>query len=539
MSRLISMDFIEICNSRNIIQILQYLKGHNMSLITGYNLVVLNGNLELIKWFLTLDIRLYNKISIETFKELILNSDKEILEHLLVKSNYYTNMINEIINNEFREGRIDLLNILIDIIPSSKKYINRNIIQILKVLVHEDNLEALVWLNHNFKHILYTFDDYMLYFIAFQKNYNNLALWLVNLDVKAILNYNANNVFLKACKSGYLELAIMFNKLYNINNYIDCFNLCCSAGMLETATWLYSIVETPIEIGYINACTCGKLDIIEWLLSIDQDTIDILEGIKIICKNNDDYTLSYVLEYLGKKITINDIMDLFNYGDRITYVILNTLEDRGELGETYRMFYNNRRLSYYILTKYPSIRLDFTPYLKLYIIEGYNELCLEIYNNHRDDINITFSDICDLFTRLALSTVIYKNIELLNLLYNLNSSAVDSVVDEVFTSACENSYIDVAMWLYNKYIGRYNVAIDRYNIITSFSIIKPLDIIGGVYIDEVEDCSICMTIISDSITECRHQFCYRCLNKWYLKNPTCPICRTGLHFCSNILLPLA
>ena len=109
-------------------------------------------------------------------------------------------------------------------------------------------------------------------------------------------------------------------------------------------------------------------------------------------------------------------------------------------------------------------------------------------------------------------------------------------MDEVFTSACENSYIDVAMWLYNKYIGRYNVVIDRYNIITSFSIIKPLDIIGGIYIEDVEDCSICMSTVSNSITECRHQFCYRCLNKWYLKNPTCPICRTGLHFCSNLLM---
>lgn len=527
------MDFIEICNHRNIIPILEYLKAHNTTLINGYNLVVLDGNLELIKWFLSLDTRLYNTISITNIHKLILNSNNDILEWLLENTNsIYTNIIHNIINSEFREGRLELLENLVDI-QSVRKYINRNIISILKVLICENLLDALVWLNINFKNILYTFDDYSLYFISFRKGYSEIGEWLIGLDVKPIYNYNANNVFIKACVSGYLELAKMFYRLYSISNILECFNSTCSEGRLDVAMWLYSINNiNDLQTAYIDACNGGKLDVIEWLLSIDEGCIDIISGIRSVSKNNDEYTLTYLLEHLGERITINDLMELFNYSDRIRYVVLNTLDNRGELGEMYGIFSNNRELCYYIVTNYPSIRLDFTPYLKLYIIEEYNELCLEIYNNHLEDIHIEYSDICSLFTTLALYT---NNTELLELLYNLNSVAVDSIADSIFISVCENSYIDVAIWLYNKYIGRYNVVIDRYNMITSFGIIKPLDIIGGVYLEAIEDCSICIDTYSDSITECRHQFCYECLNKWYLLKRTCPICRSILHFCSNLL----
>ncbi len=75
-------------------------------------------------------------------------------------------MIHDIINNEFRDGRLDLLEHLVDI-QYIRKYINRNIIPILKVIVCGNSLDVLVWINNNFKNIFYTFDNYILYFISF------------------------------------------------------------------------------------------------------------------------------------------------------------------------------------------------------------------------------------------------------------------------------------------------------------------------------------------------------------------------------------
>jgi len=46
-------------------------------------------------------------------------------------------------------------------------------------------------------------------------------------------------------------------------------------------------------------------------------------------------------------------------------------------------------------------------------------------------------------------------------------------------------------------------------------------------------CSICLSNILDNnfcITNCNHNFCYDCLNKWFDKKKiSCPMCRTNIN----------
>ena len=52
---------------------------------------------------------------------------------------------------------------------------------------------------------------------------------------------------------------------------------------------------------------------------------------------------------------------------------------------------------------------------------------------------------------------------------------------------------------------------------------------------DVSECSICLINTPDSITKCNHYYCYECINKWYTKNNTCPICRKPFY---DVIQPL-
>ena len=54
-----------------------------------------------------------------------------------------------------------------------------------------------------------------------------------------------------------------------------------------------------------------------------------------------------------------------------------------------------------------------------------------------------------------------------------------------------------------------------------------------------KDCSICFNTLQDDttcITNCNHEFCIDCIDKWVNKNKTyCPLCRQQLkeYYCNN------
>ena len=46
----------------------------------------------------------------------------------------------------------------------------------------------------------------------------------------------------------------------------------------------------------------------------------------------------------------------------------------------------------------------------------------------------------------------------------------------------------------------------------------------------IEECAICFEALSndDYVLKCKHRFHKRCLNKWLLRQTTCPMCRERL-----------
>lgn len=44
------------------------------------------------------------------------------------------------------------------------------------------------------------------------------------------------------------------------------------------------------------------------------------------------------------------------------------------------------------------------------------------------------------------------------------------------------------------------------------------------------ECPVCYTNDATRRLICTHSFCDSCVKEWYLKNPTCPMCRRSLYF---------
>lgn len=53
-----------------------------------------------------------------------------------------------------------------------------------------------------------------------------------------------------------------------------------------------------------------------------------------------------------------------------------------------------------------------------------------------------------------------------------------------------------------------------------------------IYLDYIDDCSICRENKCNVQTSCNHTFCESCIKIWLKTNNTCPCCR---HFIANTL----
>lgn len=62
---------------------------------------------------------------------------------------------------------------------------------------------------------------------------------------------------------------------------------------------------------------------------------------------------------------------------------------------------------------------------------------------------------------------------------------------------------------------------------TSFSFIKNIFKFGQPNACETEECSICVDDLNTRITRlpCSHVFHSKCIDKWFIRNSSCPLCR--------------
>ena len=115
---------------------------------------------------------------------------------------------------------------------------------------------------------------------------------------------------------------------------------------------------------------------------------------------------------------------------------------------------------------------------------------------------------------------------LLEIKPDINISAYN---DFAFNWASKNGHMEVAKWLQplnpDKYIVIiFNNEIVSYNIIESPIIAKTVQLSR----ESIADCNICMDIKANILTDCKHQFCETCIQRWMQDNKTCPCCRQKL-----------
>ena len=129
--------------------------------------------------------------------------------------------------------------------------------------------------------------------------------------------------------------------------------------------------------------------------------------------------------------------------------------------------------------------------------------------------------------KLIEETLFYSNnINSIKWLFKLNPN-IDLRINnnDYFIYNCIQSNIEIVEWIktiYNHYSYIvYDNKIIEYTINLYYTIQK------NIIINET--CSICLNNVSNCITSCNHMFCYDCINLWYLKNNTCPICRNVIN----------
>ena len=117
-------------------------------------------------------------------------------------------------------------------------------------------------------------------------------------------------------------------------------------------------------------------------------------------------------------------------------------------------------------------------------------------------------------------TITYKAIKIAKLIYDTDTVDLRDNNDIIFKTACRSNSLYLCTWL-QSLEPRFNFVVDNGKI--TFKGIKYSIIESELNIDQC--CPICIDK-ANVLTDCNHTFCSKCLNNWYKKNSSCPMCRT-------------
>lgn len=541
------MNFVEICREKNRLKLNDYINNHpDVDIKMEVNKFMIQNELDIVRWFYSIDERILSFITNSTIIELVKNKQFELLEWLQSKKNTIHIMIWDVIKEIIKKNEVDVLEHLVEHLPCSKKIISLRIIPITIELVQNNQLNLLKWLDNHFNSVIYTFNNYELYTIAFDNHNEELLDWLITKHPKPLPDYCVKSIFMKACISGNIKLAKLLYQSYPIfiSNYNNSIIKECSLnGHLDIILWLYSIYrEYDYDLMFKNACLNSHIDILKWIISIERlDKKTILECFQIACQKNDVKVISFLLDnchyVLITRNIQNYLIEIVNRIDdtSIIDIILDTIYLRSDLESVFMVYYENYYISKYILSRYFDLQLNYTLLFRYYVSQHFNDLCIIIVKHHKDQLVLVDQDITNILIYVVFSIDQYKNIELLELLYLMKPDCFDRIRNTLFEVLCERNMPELVTWLISKYPDNYTVVIQN-NRVIDYQIIIFLPCTTTIRIDSIDECSICMLDNSNIVTNCNHQFCYRCINKWYSSKSTCPICRSDLLNCSKIVI---
>jgi hypothetical protein len=541
------MNFAESCRENNKDVLNRYINEHeDFNISVEVNNLMVQNELDIIKWLYSIDPRIISTIKKNTVLDIVKNRHFELLEWLQEKNTIIHTIIWNIIKEIMRSGDLGLLDHLVRHMPFSKKMITLRIIPVTIELVQNNQLEILKWLDVHFINIIYTFNNYELYRIAFENNHDELLDWLILKNPPALYGFDVKPIFIKACVSGNIKLAKLLYHRYSISIqeiHSQIVLNCSVQGKLDVLKWLYSIyTDYDFNGMFINASMNGHINVLQWLLYLEHiDKNIILDSFRNACLKNDTRIITFLLynchRSLATRNILNYIFDLINrFNDtKAIDIILDTIYLRTELDTIFMVFHKDYCIAKHILSRFFDLQLDYTLLFKYYVSQQYNDLCVIIVKHHLEQLVLSDTDIIQMISNIVFGLNYDKNIEMLDLLYLVNPNCFYTIRDTLFNNVCERNFLEVALWLVSVYPDRFVVIIEDHTIL-EYYIIKILFRSGVSEVQMIEQCSICMIVDSDILTNCRHQFCYQCINYWYRTKTTCPICRSELSSCSQLEL---
>ena len=367
--------------------------------------------------------------------------------------------------------------------------------------------------------MLYSYDSMKKNFIDLSKEGNLEKLKEIYAESPEIYSYirnhdNFDSPFLYACKNGKINVAKWFFKIMpNINvSAIDdwAFRESCKNGHKHVCEWLLEInpdinISKNNDIIFRETCEAGQTEMAKWLFKI-KPNIDISTwneyAFLAACSNGHLETIKWLLEI---KPDIN-ISASDNYGNNAAFRVACK--------------YDYIKIAKWLLEVKPGLDVSVRDF-----DDGFDE------NDENDD------DEYGIESPFRLACY-YGNINIVKWLLKIKPDInITAVNNFAFIKSCENNEIEVAQFLQSLKPEKYYLETSDNKIINYFVnkiVIKNTYPFGERY--DIEICPICYQNQSDIITNCKHQYCNKCIQKLSsrfeeINEIKCPLCRkTNLDF---------
>jgi hypothetical protein len=329
------------------------------------------------------------------------------------------------------------------------------------------------------------------------------------------------NVSVALCKSGNTFLLKSFYHIHNRKHFI----IAVQNNNLSLIRLLINKIDiiTLMEL-FIFSCLNGNKNIAKYLCDyIEIDEYIYLVLYKMIAFNSAHEDIIRIL-YERNKQVYPSLLPI--------YSILNK--------HSFSWVQNNISI---FLKETDNYYNTFQYYVSLTCHYGHSQLFLKLSQYiQEEDVYQYFINACSSKKGLFIANYLLYNyyitsdsiekafyntddIDVIKWLYNSDID-IRKNNDHYYLFNCLNNNIEVVTWLMT-ICPDYNCKIEN-NKIIEYSVSISKIIKSNVSFNS--DCNICLSVNSNCKTNCNHEYCYDCINKWYSKNNTCPICRDTIGF---------
>ena len=398
-------------------------------------------------------------------------------------------------------GSIELLKQLIKAYPDIDIHADQD--SAFSLACEYNHFDFVKWLYYNYPMIDVSADDE--YALTWALCLQNVEIyeWLYSIKPDIKPEVKNNWLFNFLCMNDLTEqINWLFEKFpYLLDNYTNIlFTKACLYGRVELAKRIYNH-DQSIGLGeaFVISVNRGHFEILKWFYELNPEIINLQN-----------------INHLFKSCLINNVyeMNVWLFGLNIEYIDI---------------FKDNLKNNFKKLCKKGSI--------------SYIKWLMELDNTLRYDIFIGFHN-----------AAVSGNIKVMKYLYENKMNHYNGVYlyDSVFENVCNNyssqpdfntiltdvkiNYLkiqlyDIIEWFLELNPSRYFILIKN-NKLADWNIfhIYPINTHN-----DIVDCPICLNHKTTIKTNCGHNYCNYCINKWTITNDKCPMCRQILISYSKLI----